>query len=86
MIQRYFIVRGPFYSSTHKYVCLRNDFLYVVRVHSFRIAHCLPWVICSISVFRITPAYHCITILNTLRLSRVPVVYPFPLPPSQHIP
>lgn len=37
MIQRYFIrVR---FNSNQLHMCLRNDFLYVVRVHSFLTAH-----------------------------------------------
>src|SRR5258707_15605028 len=35
----------------------------------FVFVHCSPWVIAQ-SLFRSTLAYHCITILNTLRLSR----------------
>jgi hypothetical protein len=78
MIQRYFIIRGPFYSNTHKYVCVSVMISCMWYAYTpFVFAHCSPWVICSISVFRSTPAYHCITILNTLRLSRVSVMYPF---------
>ena len=85
MIQRYFIIRGPVYSNALKYVCvLRNDFLYVVRVHSFRIfIHRSPWVICSISVSINSgiPLYY-----NTEYFVSVSSLWCIPPSSSRHIP
>jgi hypothetical protein len=85
MIQRYIIIHGSFYSNTHKYVCVSvMIFLYVVRVHSFRICSLFTMGYLLNLCFSINsgiPLYY-----NTEYFVSVSCPFGVSLPPSQHIP
>ena len=80
MIQRYFTISGPFYSNTHKYVCVSvmTSCMWYAYTH-FVFVPCSPWVICSNLCFLTNSGIPLYYNMNTLRLFRVPVVYPFSL-------